>query len=89
MRPNKGADSGAACLAALIQELGDAEKNRTALTSPELIGALHRRGFTQEAIGRALAKAEALGTVQFDPEGKFEGHRRKIRRHLGRVIPPG
>lgn len=88
MGRNKGADSGAACLAALLTEVGEAQKARQTLTSPQLIDALRRRGFTQEAIGRALVRAEEIGTIRFDPAGKFEGFRRQVRRHLG-AVPPG
>lgn len=89
MRPNKGADSGAACLAALLQELKNAEESRTRLTSVEIVRVLKGRGFTKDAVGRAFAKAETIGKIEIDPEHKHEGYRRQVRRDLGVVMPPG
>lgn len=89
MKTNKGADSGAACLAALLEELKNAEESRTRLTTVELVGILKRRGFTKDAVGRAFTKAESIGKIEIDPEHRHERYRRQVRHDLGTVMPPG
>jgi len=84
-RQNQGSDSGAAAFAALQQELQAAKAGGQILTVPEVVRTLKRRGFTKDAVGRALVMFEQYAG------GRFEGDeraRRDVRRNV-KVVPPG
>jgi hypothetical protein len=83
-RTNKGCDSGAAAFAALKQEINSAKAAGQEPYVQEVIPRLKRRGFTKEAIGRALVLFE-------QHNGRFKGSeasRREVRRGLMGLIPP-